>query len=64
MILDDSRVNNDPSGSLFTFFDFRMYLVYQTNRMADNDKYSIHEKVVTVITAAMLIGMIAKTLFF
>jgi hypothetical protein len=41
-----------------------MYLVYQTNRMADNDKYSFHEKVVTVITAAMLIGMIAKTLFF
>jgi hypothetical protein len=32
--------------------------------MADNDNYSFHEKVVTVLTAAMLIGMIAKTLFF
>ncbi len=27
MIFHTKRVNSDPSGSLFTFFDFRMYLV-------------------------------------
>ena len=64
MIFLTKRVNSDPSGSLFTFFDFRMYLVHQLNRMPDQQKYSFHEKLVSVITAALLIGMVAKILFF
>jgi hypothetical protein len=51
-------------GHCLLFLIFGMYLVFQTNRMEDNGKYSFHEKLVTFITAAMLIGMIAKTLFF
>lgn len=64
MIFLPKRVNSDPSGSLFTFFDFRMYLVLQMNRMPDKQKYSFHEKLVSFLTAAMLMGMVAKILFF
>jgi hypothetical protein len=41
-----------------------MYLVFQKHRMPDNGTYSFHEKLVSFITAVILIGMITKILFF
>lgn len=64
MTLLSQEVNNDPPRSLFTFFDFRMYLVSKRKNMPDKGEYSFHEKLVSFITAAILIGMVAKIVFF
>jgi hypothetical protein len=64
MIFLPQEVNNDPPRSLFTFFNFRTYLVFKRDNMPDKGEYSFHEKLVSFITAAVLIGMVAKIIFF